>query len=195
MPESVVPLYPVAESCALRAIETAPGLKQEFMRYLVYECNLAPLTAYTYLGGLRRLEQFCGKDVAELTVQDVRRFLRQPDMHPSTKNSTLVALKAFHRFGVLEGYWAPSAIREMRGPKLIRNPKPHLSADEARTLLDFCKRPNDTRLFYLGLLAGLRVSETASIGEDEWLEDRLRFMGKGRKVREVPLHPALAEKI
>jgi site-specific recombinase XerD len=167
-------------------------LRHRFVRYLVNERNLSVCTAWTYQCGLTRLEVFCGKPAEELTVTDVRAFLSETSFQPSTKNSVLAAIKSFHRWGVLEGEWELNALGLLVGPKMIRNPKPALTPEEARGVLALCRRPNETRLCYLGLFGGLRVTETASIGPDEWLKDRLRFVGKGRKEHEVPIHPELA---
>lgn len=168
--------------------------RTQFAQYLVGECNLTPTTAFTYEQGLLRLEKFLRKDAAELTSDDLRLFIRESDYHPSTKSSTLQAMKAFHKWGALEGMWTLNGIAAMRGPKIVRDPKPELSKDVARRVIEMCRRPNEYRLVYLGLYGGLRITESASIGSKEWLEDRLRFVGKGRKTRDVPLHPELAAK-
>ena len=169
-------------------------LRQRFARYLLAECNLSPVTAFGYEQCLLRLERFTGKRAEDISATDVRGFLRDSSYHPETKGCTVVAIKQFHRWGVLEELWPANGILGLRGPKLIRNPKPALERDEARTVLSLCKRPNDYRLAYFGLYAGLRISESASITENEWRGDKLRFTGKGRKVREVPVHPDLAGK-
>jgi integrase len=169
-------------------------LRQRFARYLLAECNLSPATAFGYEQCLLRLERFTGKVAQDISVTDVRTFLRDSPHHPQTKGCTVVAIKPFHKWGVLEELWPANGILGLRGPKLIRNPRPALERDEARTVLSLCKRPNDYRLAYLGLYAGLRISESASITENEWRGDKLRFTGKGRKVREVPVHPELAAK-
>ena len=171
-------------------------LREAFRSYLLGERNLTPSTALTYNVGLDRIETFLGM-AAEVVREDpdaVRRFLRESPFHPSTKNSSLVALKAFDRWGVLDGHWSAGPLEALVGPKMVRNPKPSMSDEEARTLLQVARRPSEVRLVYLGLYAGLRVSEAASIGPDQWLSDRLRFLGKGRKMRDVPVHPELQAK-
>lgn len=167
------------------------ALRREFAVYLTDERELSPATAWTYNQALLRLEKFCGKPICEITATDVRAFMRFSAYHASTKNATVVAIKSFHRWGVLEGYWTTNGIVGLQGPRQHLNPKPSLTVSEVLALLGVTKRPNETRLVYLGLYAGCRVSESASIGPDEWLEDRLRFVGKGSKVREVPVHPDL----
>ena len=46
-------------------------------------------------------------------------------------------------------------------------------------------------MIYLGLYAGCRVSKTAAMGPQHDKGDRLRFIGKGGKTREVPIHAGL----
>jgi site-specific recombinase XerD len=179
-------------------IEDAPNvtLRREFAEYLIGEVNLTTSTAFTYEQSFRRFERwFNDRDVTTLTVDDIRLFLRKSDYHPATKNSTLVAIKALHRWGMLEQHpWANPAVLEIRGPKHERNARPILEPHEAATLLESCSAPNEFRAVWFGLLAGMRVSESARIGEEEWLVDRFRFLGKGRKMRDVPIHPLLVDK-
>jgi integrase/recombinase XerD len=169
-------------------------LRARFFEYLVDERNLSPMTAYTYENSLRRLERFLGKPAETFTSDDLRRFLRESPLHPQTKNSSAVGMKAFHRWGSLEGEWPLNGISEVPGPKVIHDPKECLTTVEARTLLQVVRRPNEARLLFLGLYAGLRVGEMARVDADCWRDDRLRFVGKGRKTREVPVLPELAAK-
>lgn len=173
------------------------GYRRDFAEYLIGECNLTAATAFTYETSFQRIEKwFGGRDVSTLTVEEVRRFIRESSYHPSTKNGTLVAIKALHRWAEIEGLpWANPAIQRLRGPKQVRDPRRALEIEEAVTLLDSCRSSNEFRAVYLGLYGGLRVSEQARIGEPQWLPDRLRFEGaKNRKTRDVPMHPELADK-
>jgi site-specific recombinase XerD len=175
-------------------VEKLPQMRRRFNEYLIHERNLSPMTAYTYENNLRCIERFVGKDAATIGPNDLRRFLRESPLHPQTKNGVAVGMKAFHRWGALEELWPLNGIASVAGPRLIKNPKSSLTTDEANALLKVVTRPNEVRLVYLGLYAGLRVGEMARVDEGAWLEDRLRFMGKGRKVRDVPVHPALEAK-
>lgn len=168
-------------------------LRKRFTEYLLGERNLSPSTAFTYEQSLLRIERFTGVEAHMVTVAEMRRHLRESHFNPATKSASLAALRALHRWGEVEGEpWANPAFQALVAPKLLRNPKPSLSRDEARALLRVCRRPHEYRLIGFGLLAGMRISEAASITEDHWLQDRLRFMGKGRKVRDVPIVPELA---
>ncbi len=67
------------------------------------------------MASLQRLEQFTNKPPAEITASEVRRFLRETDFHPSTKSSSIVAMKAFDRWGVLEGIGNPAPSVAVQG--------------------------------------------------------------------------------
>lgn len=190
----VIGLSAVGRDLTSRQLEESPRV--DFAKYLVNECNLTPSTAFTYEQGLLRLEKFIGKDASEITPDEIRAFMRNTDYHPATKSSTLVAMKAFHKWGSLEGLWPMNGIMALRAPKQVIIPKPALSADEARTLIDACRRNNEFRLVYLGLYQGTRITESSLIGDREWnhMKGSLRFEGKGRKVREIPVHPEVALK-
>ncbi|MDP7732070.1 MULTISPECIES: tyrosine-type recombinase/integrase [Mycobacterium] len=75
-----------------------------------------------------------------------------------------------------------------------REPRPISDADVV-TLLRTRMWSSTRRMIILALLAGLRVHEIAKVrGEDVDLNARLLWVkGKGRKLRSVPLHPALIE--
>jgi hypothetical protein len=59
-------------------------LRREWGVYLAQECNLSPLTAWTYECGIRRLETFTRKTRTALTVRDIREFLRCTNYSPAT---------------------------------------------------------------------------------------------------------------
>lgn len=164
-----------------------------FAQYLIGECNLSPATAFTYEQGLLRLEKHLGMPADKIATSpdDVRRFLRMTDYHPATKGSTLVSIKAYHKWGALDGRWELNGLMALRGPKIPKNPKRPLRPHEVLKYLEVCRTPAEFRLVYLGLYGGLRITESASITEENWLSDRLRFIGKGRKERDVPIHPEL----
>jgi PAS domain S-box-containing protein len=189
----MVGLAAVGRDLTEQQVETSE--RAEFARYLVQEQGKTPSTAYTYEQGLIRLERYLGKDASTMGVDDVRRFLRNSQYHPATKSSTLVAIKAFHKWGDLEGKWQANGILSLQAPKQIKIPKPALEPDEVLKVLDACRSSNDHRLVRLGLFAGCRVSDSAIITENEWKSNKLRFVGvKEKRMREVPVHEELLRK-
>lgn len=167
----------------------------QWSRYEIQEKGKSPSTAFTYVQSKHRIERFLKMAASDMTPDDVRRFLRDSNYHPATKSSTLVGLKAYRRWGRLEGKWDESGIELLQAPKQTRIPKPALTPDEVLKILDACRRPNDYRLCLFGLFGGMRVSDSAIVGPKEWMSDRIRFVGvKERRWREVPVHPIVTEK-
>lgn len=179
----------------MSAAETLADPRTNYVQYLVNELGLAPSTAYTYCNNLERIEKFAGKPIADIGVDDLRRFLRETDYHPGTKSGVLVAVRSHHKWGALEGKWNLNGIMAVQAPRQVRTMmRPPLTPDQACKLMDACRYPNEFRLVYLGLYAGTRVSDSAIIGEKEWLSDRLRFtMVKTRRLQEIPVHPELVD--
>lgn len=105
------------------------GVRREFAGYLLNELNLSPLTAYTYESHLKRLERDLEKPAEEVSSRDVRTWMRTTTYNPSTKSGSLMALKSFHRWGVLEELWPPNGI--LGGPWTQAHPQPKSVSHEA----------------------------------------------------------------
>lgn len=189
---------------AVRALEEATFLtRQEWTAYLVKECHLSPNTAFAYDAALQRPERHYDKPAEMLSIPEMRAWIRDTawdvmtgeGLQPRTQNLTVCAIKALHRWGMLDDKpWANPKMLALRGPKITESPKEYLTPAQARVFLDACNRPTAYRVVWLGLYAGLRVSESAELTSEDWRDDRLKFIGKGRKWREVPIHRDLAPK-
>jgi integrase len=172
--------------------------RQDYADFLVGELGLAHSTAFTYERNLRRYERYTGTSVREVAVSSVRRFLRHSEYHPSTKNSTLVAIRSHVRFRLLEDDIEPglaAKILAIDGPKVPRRTRDSLTPAEVRRVLAACMSPNEVRVIYLGLYQGLRVSDSALLRAEHFRGDRLVFRSvKGDKPLVLPLHPEVIEK-
>lgn len=169
-------------------------LTSAFAEYELKELRQSPRTVQAYRERLKALERFFGKQWWEITHDELREFKRTDRYAVQTISSMITALRQAHRWGALEGLWKLNGICEVRGPKVTNQSHPPLSPDDTRTLLASCVRPLEYRLVYLPLYAGMRISEAARIGEDEWKDGLIRFAGaKTRRVREIPVHPELAK--
>lgn len=166
----------------------------EFHRYQVEELGRSPRTAISYGWSLRTLMRWADKRVEDITSDDLRSFKRESSYAPATVQGIVVALRAFHEWGALEHYWPLNGISAVKTPRVNKPPREPVSKETARTLLENCRTPLDYRVVYFGLYAGLRISESAAITEREWRFDRLKFYGKGNKLRSVPLHPELEKR-
>lgn len=166
-----------------------------FVRYEIGERGLARSTVGTYLEGLKRMERFTGKpfthDLSQrLVASDLRRFFRDTPWTPGTKRSTLSACKQWERFGGIEEWWTPNGILALQAPLQREcDPNPPLSLSQVSSLLGAARKRSEARLCYLGLFQGCRVAESGHMGQEHYLGDRWRFIGKGGKRRDVPMHP------
>ena len=122
----------------------------------------------------------------------------------STIARRVSALRSFYRFCGRTGRLDISDLGWLRAPRPPKSvPKP-VSEEEARALLaaifrrrgDDWAKQRDFALLMLLYGSGLRISEALSLVRgDAPLGDWLRITGKGGKIREVPVLPAVAEAV
>ena len=170
--------------------------KAAFVAYLSAERGLASESVATYLSGLSRLERFVGWDFVDagdhIDASVMRRFFRETEVSHSTKRSTHSAAKAWERWGDMEGLFHANGILSLQPPMgPPEEPNQPLHPGQIDTLLGAARRFSEVKLVYLGLYCGTRITESAEMGPEHWSGDRLRFIGKGSRTREVPIHPAL----
>ena len=114
------------------------------------------------------------------------------------------ALRSFYRFCGRTGRIDINDLSWLRAPRLPKSvPKP-VSQEDARALLaaifrrrgeDWAKQ-RDFALLMMLYGSGLRISEALNLTRrDVPLGDWLRITGKGGKIREVPVLPAIAEAV
>ena len=114
------------------------------------------------------------------------------------------ALRSFYRFCGRTGRIQIEDLAWLRAPRPPKSvPKP-VSEDDARALLaaifrrrgDDWAKQRDFALLMMLYGGGLRVSEALSLTRrDVPLGDWLRITGKGGKIREIPVLPAIAEAV
>lgn len=167
------------------------ALFDRFTSYLVEELGRSPRTAESYIGAVKRAAAFADKPAHKVTADDLREILRSSGFALSTKRGIVVACRQFHLWGNVEGLWALNGMVALKTPKVPKQVLPPMSAQEARRALAHCDSPLRYRLAYLGLYAGLRVSESAQIDREAWHGGWLTVWGKGSKKRRVPVHPEL----
>ena len=167
----------------------------EFGDYLLEELRRSKQTARGYHQQLLATAKVTGRKVTEVSVKDIRYEVKRDDsVAVSTRNLRIAAFRHLHMWGLLEeAEWANPAMLGVKSIPEKRAPLPPISVWEARKALANCDVPNDYRVIYCGLYAGLRVSESAAIDDSNIHGDRIVLMGKGDKKRTIPLHPELAK--
>lgn len=194
---------------------TASEALAAWLEHLAHERRLSPRTleAYGHIGRtyLAFLERHRGEpqslsDLGTITAAEVRAHLAErrsgePPLNARSLSQTLSAIRTFHVFLDRRCGTPAPQLALVRGPRVKASlPRP-VTADQARGMMqepgaDPDREPweaaRDTAV--LGLLygCGLRISEALGlIRSDAPLPETLRIIGKGSKMRLVPVLPAV----
>jgi site-specific recombinase XerD len=141
--------------------------------------------------------------VAALTREHVEAYVQDilDTRSAGTANVRYRSLRAFFRWCVEEGEIPSSPMEKMRAPKMAEKPAPVLSEAELRALLAACSGPEfedrrDTALIRVFIDTGCRLGEITGLrwtpndperNDVELDAGLLRVVGKGRRVRVLPL--------
>ena len=168
-------------------------------RFLASQSNLN--TRRTY-GIALTATGWAGRDLGTLTRSDLEGFESRTMARPVSANTrwhALVVVKAFLKWA------AAHDLTPLRSDMVRKVHTPDapgarfLSEPDLQRLLMALDDPRDAALIRVMAGAGLRVSEALSLtstslerGESGY---RLRVLGKGARVRVVPIHPDLGERL
>jgi integrase/recombinase XerC len=204
----------------LVAAEDVKGAAAAWLAYLGTERQLSPKTSEAYARDLAQFLAFqaehgnCLPDVPRLlalSARDVRAFLaarRGKGVGSRSLSRTLSALRMFYRFLERRGYGKNDAVRAVSLPKIPHSvPKP-LTAPKATAVIESADLASpeaedwivarDTAVLTLLYGSGLRISEALSLTRREAPikgRDMLRVLGKGGKMRVVPVLPITREAV
>ena len=183
-------------------MSTPPSARELYLEALRTRRRLAAHTVEAYdRDTALLLELAAGRELAQLTSHDVRRFvatLHGRGLAPRSLARILSSWRGFFEWLAGEGLASANPCTGVRAPKAPKKLPPALSPDEAVRLVT---APDDTRwkardraLFELAYSCGLRVSELTGLDVDsvDRATGEARVLGKGSKTRIVPVgKPAL----
>jgi integrase/recombinase XerD len=182
-----------------------------FLGYLTAQKGVSPRTIEAYRDALRLLFAYAESDLkklpTDLILEDLNaplilRFLDSLEKARGnsvrTRNARLAAIKSFLRYAASRDIAALSVLQRSLAVPTKRCDKPllgFLSREEVDALLAVCDRSTwsgerDYVLLSLAYNTGARVSELVGLTiEDLTLAGTasVRILGKGRKLRQVPL--------
>jgi len=152
----------------------------------LFQRDISQNTAYRYRGALLRFQAFLGNNPPTPAASlEYLSGLRKNELDPATLRVYSVALRGFH---------------EWRGEELkfkVKVPKkaPKLIPEEPilKMLEQAAAKPHDELILRLMTDAGMRRDETVNLTEGAAEDGWLRFVGKGKKERQVPMTRRLAE--
>lgn len=182
---------------------------KSFARHLRAE-NLSPRTQKTYLEAVTLFGQFLAdkgmpQDVANITRDHVESFIAHVLDHwkPATAANRYRSLQQYFRWLEEEGELTNgNPMAKMRPPRVPEEPPDVLREDDLKALLATCEKGHDfesrrdhalLRVFIdtgarLGEIAALRLNPDDEENNDIDLDSGvLRVLGKGRRMRLVPL--------
>jgi integrase/recombinase XerD len=178
-----------------------------YLDHLVVERGLAANTVQSYRRDLRRYAAHLAgrgvEDLAEVTEQVVTDFLvalregdaDHPPLSAGSAARTVVAVRGFHRFAVLEGLTPADPAAAVRPPSPAKRLPKALPLHDVERILDAAGAPGtslavrDRALLEVLYGTGARISEAVGLDVDDVdLTDRTVLLrGKGGKERLVPI--------
>lgn len=172
-----------------------------FVQALTGAGGKSPHTLDSYGRALQAACQFSRQqklsDFAQWQPFHVRAFIgdrHKQGLAAKSLQLQLSALRAFFRFLVKEGLAADNPAAGVRAPKAPKRLPATLDVDEAQALVDGIGgdapiEQRDRAIAELFYGSGLRLSELAAINVADWPrpDQLLRVLGKGSKIREVPV--------
>ncbi len=181
-------------------------LTESFFHYLTVECGLSENTVKGYKSDLRNFSNFLNDSII-YRFQDLRTSLilsyiekeKERGLSGNSISRSLVTVKMFYKYLVLEGILGTNPLSSITAPKLrkylpevlhYQTIEKMLSAPDCNTKLGI----RDKAILELMYATGARVSEVASV-KVGWLNldyGYVKCQGKGSKQRIVPLgHEAI----
>ncbi|MBD2222787.1 tyrosine-type recombinase/integrase [Calothrix sp. FACHB-1219] len=174
----------------------------------------SPCTRRAYAADVGDFVDFCGVDSSDDLLQvgrshvlAWRHHLEADGLSPSTQRRKLAALSSLLEHLVDERLIPSNPARGVRRPRLESHEgkTPALSLDQARALLDAPdpqspKGIRDRAILAVMLLGGLRRAEVVALRVKDFYLQRsgvqhLRVLGKGGKVRFIPVPPLMRERV
>jgi integrase/recombinase XerD len=178
---------------------------RQYLDHLAIERGLARNSLASYRRDLARYRQFMvelgvssPEDITEGHVLAFLGRLREgDDAHPplaaSSAARTVVAVRGFHRFALLEDLASSDPAADVRPPTPPKRLPKALRLDQVEALLAATgegrtpKELRDRALLELLYGTGARISEAVGLDVDDLTPDSVRLVGKGGKERVVPV--------
>lgn len=173
---------------------------EQFFRHLDSERRLSPLTQIHYRRDLDTLLTFCKTQAItawpQLTSHHVRAFVtwrHRTGLSGRSIQRQLSALRSFCNYLLREGRLAHNPALGISTPKSARKLPATLDVDQVARLLDIhgdaVLVQRDRALMELIYSSGLRLAEVIAlnVGDVDLNDETVRVMGKGKKVRVVPV--------
>ncbi|WP_062529460.1 site-specific tyrosine recombinase XerD [Demequina rhizosphaerae] len=183
--------------------------RDAYLAHVAVERGLSPNTVAAYRRDLDRYAAFLAArglaDLKDVTREDVAAFAQGVStgedggraLAPASASRTVVAVRGWHRFAVLEGWTAGDPSAQVKPRAIPKRLPKAISTDEVDRILaqagtgDGPAPLRDRALLELVYATGARISEAVGLDVDDVVLDRgeetVLLRGKGRKERIVPV--------
>jgi len=173
-------------------------LLKEYVEYLKMK-GRSKETVKAHLVDLEMFFKYLGTTrILEVTHADIMKALMEMKNKRNLSNSSLArkisSIKSFYRFLVEMEYIDKNPTVKIEPPKKEQKIPEVLTEEEIREMLNYAKG-RDKLLIMMFAYTGARLSEIVNLTWEDinFEENYIKFYGKGRKERIVPLHPELVE--
>lgn len=165
---------------------------EKFLAHLKSERRLSEHTCLAYEKDLKQLSKWLQTKQFKFELKSVRSFLQTlaQDHRASSIHRKISTLRTFCRFCKREKLINEDWSRHLQSPKIPKKLPEFLHIDQALHFLNMIEEGVKRVLFELIYGSGLRISEALAVRWDDLnLSEKpfVRVLGKGRKVREVPV--------
>lgn len=182
---------------------------KSFKKYLAVERGYSPLTIEEYERDLNLFYEYLVNEmkfnknfsINEISKLEVAEFLADiilvNENKPTTRNRKLYSIRSFFKYLVKYEYLNSNPTDTIETSKTeIRSEPIYMKLEEARKYIEAIKnydgvnQKRDLAIVKLFLYAGLRVSELVNLNitDIDYDDKSIKFYGKGKKERYVPLH-------
>lgn len=157
--------------------------------------NLAETTLRNRRSILLSARAHAGRSLFEIETHDLRLFIGREGLAPASRQTNRNALVAYYRFAVDEGYRADNPTLRLDAVRVPKGQPRPFTPEQIDRMLQSGAYTRTRAMILLGYYQGFRVSSIARVhGHDIDLQSgTIRTIGKGAKLRTLPLHPVTAE--
>lgn len=171
-----------------------------FFTYMRSEKQFSPLTQQNYRRDLEKFQQFCAQksltDLHLLNMNHVRTavaHLHREGLGGKSLQRWLSSLRSFFQFCIKHGMMKNNVAEGIAAPKSPKLLPKTMDVDQAAQFVavegDDYMNKRDRALLELIYSSGLRLAEVTSLNlqDIDWGEAMLSVIGKGRKMRILPI--------
>jgi len=169
---------------------------EAFLSYIKNQKNYSEKTILSYKNDLFSFYEYLkGKSVKDISISDIRNYISDLIKYgytPKTCARKLSSLKSFFKFLLKRNLIEFNPASVLKTPKIPKKLPYVLSEKTLREILDNWKTfdfktKRDKAIVEILYGCGLRAGEVINLKENDVLKDSIRVLGKGNKVRIVPL--------